>query len=123
MLPAHEACRWPTRVSSLPKESLRCLSGGSATNSAGRLADYIAKVNLITKVLDFVKSGRLATVREGGIVRYEYKIVEAKTQADIERTMNDLAQAGYRLVSFFITDRGIMRGQGAFKAVMERQLG
>ena len=57
MLPAHEACRWPTRVSSLPKESLRCLSGGSATSSAGRLADYIAKVNLITKVLDFVQDG------------------------------------------------------------------
>ena len=42
-------------------------------------------------------------------MRYEYKIVEAKTQADIERTMNDQAQAGYRLVSFFITDRGIVR--------------
>ena len=84
---------------------------------------YSAKLNFNVKVLDFVKSGRLATVREGGIVRYEYKIVEAKTQADIERTMNDLAQAGYRLLSFFITDRGIMRGQGAFKAVMERQLG
>ena len=37
--------------------------------------------------------------------------------------MNDLAQAGYRLVSFFITDRGIIHGQGEFKAVMERQLG
>ena len=54
---------------------------------------------------------------------YEYKVVDGKTQADIEGTMNELAKSGYRLVSFFITDRGILRGQGAFKAVMERQLG
>ena len=57
------------------------------------------------------------------MTRYEYKIVEGKTQADIERAVNELAKAGYRLVSFFITDRGIMRGQGPFKAVMERQIG
>ena len=56
-------------------------------------------------------------------MRYEYKIVEAKTQADIERKMNELAQAGYRLASFFITERGILRGEGAYRAVMERQLG
>ena len=54
---------------------------------------------------------------------YEYKVVDGKSQADIEGTMNELAKSGYRLVSFFITDRGILRGQGAFKAVMERQLG
>ena len=61
------------------------------------------------------------------MARYEYKIVESKTQADIEHTMNELARSGYRLVSFFITDRGNLRGQvveqGAFKAVMERELG
>ncbi len=54
---------------------------------------------------------------------YEYKVVDGQTQAEIEHTMNNLAKVGYRLVSFFITDRGILRGQGAFKAVMERQLG
>ena len=57
------------------------------------------------------------------MAKYQYKIVEGKTQADIERTMNELAKSGYRLVSFFITDRGILRGQGAFKAVMEREIG
>ena len=56
------------------------------------------------------------------MAKYEYKIVESKTQADIEHTMNELARSGYRLVSFFITDRGNLRGQGAFKAVMEREL-
>ena len=65
-----------------------------------------AEIALNGRVMNSVRHGGLATVREGGIVRYEYKIVEAKTQADIERTMNDQAQAGYRLVSFFITDRG-----------------
>ena len=57
------------------------------------------------------------------MARYEYKIVEGKTQADIEHTMNELARLGYRLVSFFITDRGSLRAQGVFKAVMERELG
>ena len=57
------------------------------------------------------------------MAEYEYKVVDGQTQAEIERTMNKLAKEGYRLISFFITDRGILRGQGAFKAVMERQLG
>ena len=57
------------------------------------------------------------------MVEYECKIVEAKTQADIERKMNDLAQAGYRLASFFITDQGVLRGEGAYRCVMERRLG
>ena len=57
------------------------------------------------------------------MTRYEYKIVEGQSQADIERELNELAKAGYRLVSFFITERGTMRGQGPFKAVMERQIG
>ena len=57
------------------------------------------------------------------MAKYEYKVVDGQTQADIERKMNELAKAGYRVVSFFITDRGILRGQGAFKAVMERYLG
>ena len=57
------------------------------------------------------------------MAKYEYKVVDGQTQADIERTMNELSKAGYRLVSFFITDRGLMRNQGAFKAVMERHLG
>ncbi len=57
------------------------------------------------------------------MTRYEYRFVDGKTQADIERLTNELAMEGYRLVSFFITDRGIMRGQGPFKAVLERQIG
>lgn len=57
------------------------------------------------------------------MVKYEYKVIDGQSQNDIERTMNELAETGYRLVSFFITERGILRGQGAFKAVMERQLG
>ncbi len=57
------------------------------------------------------------------MAKYEYKVVDGQTQADIERKMNELAKAGYRVVSFFITDRGILRSQGAFKAVMERYLG
>ena len=51
------------------------------------------------------------------------EIVEGQTQADPERMMNQLAKNGYLLVSFFMTDRGLMRGQGAFKAVVERHLG
>ena len=35
--------------------------------------------------------------------KYEYKIVEGKTQEDIESKMNGLAQTGYRLASFVIT--------------------
>ena len=57
------------------------------------------------------------------MAKYEYKAVDGQTQDDIERKMNELAKAGYRLVSFFITDRGILSGHDAFKAVMERQLG
>lgn len=51
------------------------------------------------------------------------EIVEGQTQADLERMMNQLAKNGYLLVSFLVTDRGLMRGQSAFKAVMERHLG
>ena len=56
------------------------------------------------------------------MTKYEYKIVEGKTQEDIETKMNGLAQTGYRLASFVITWQGGLRNQGAFRAVMERQL-
>ena len=57
------------------------------------------------------------------IVRYEYKIVEAKSQADIERKMNELEQAGYRLASLLVPWEGRLLAKNPWKAVMERQLG
>lgn len=57
------------------------------------------------------------------MARYEYKIVEGKSQEDIESKMNGLAQTGYRLASFVITWQGGFRNQGAYRAVMERQIG
>ena len=56
-------------------------------------------------------------------MRYEYKIVEAKSQADIERKMNELEQAGYRLASLLVPWEGRLLAKNPWKAVMERQLG
>ena len=57
------------------------------------------------------------------IVGCERKIAEANKQADIERNMNGLSQAYYRLASFFITGRGASRGEAAYRRVMERRFG
>ena len=57
------------------------------------------------------------------MVECERKIVEANRQADIERKMNGLSQAYYRLTSFFITNRGASRGEAAYRRVMEGRLG
>ena len=60
MLPAQVASRLSTRVPGLPRDPSRCVSRGLATaffGWGGAYADYTARVNLNTKVLDFVKSG------------------------------------------------------------------
>ena len=43
---------------------------------------------------------------EVGRMKYEYKIVEAKNQGEIERKMNELGQEGYRLASFLVPWEG-----------------
>lgn len=53
------------------------------------------------------------------MVGYKYSILEAKTQADIDRRTNDQEQAGYRLASFFITDQGHLRGEAVYRGVTE----
>lgn len=68
-----------------------------------------------------VKRGNIRTGCDSGrhrspygempMVGYKYSILEAKTQADIDRRTNDQEQAGYRLASFFITDQGHLRGE------------
>ena len=61
MLPAQVASRLSTRVPGLPRDPSRCVSRGLATSFfgwGGAYPDYTARVNLNTKVLDFVKSGR-----------------------------------------------------------------
>lgn len=43
-------------------------------------------------------------------------------QAEVERTMSKLAKSVFRLVRFFIRSRGILRAQGAFRAVKSDSL-
>ena len=56
------------------------------------------------------------------IVRYEYKVLDGKSQDDIERKLNELAKEGYRLASFN-TNIPFGRSGKPHTAVMERKIG
>ena len=55
-------------------------------------------------------------------MKYEYKVLDGKSQSDIERKLNDLAKQGYRLASFN-TNTPFGRGAKPHTAVMEREIG
>ena len=95
----------------------------------------IELVTLVAEEIDAMAgelSGRLDVIdaelgdvqsRKGRtMVRYEFRIVEGKTQTDIERKMNELGQAGYRLASLLVPWEGRLVTKSPWKAVMERQL-
>ena len=57
------------------------------------------------------------------MVKYEYKVLDAKSQNDIERRMNELAKEEYRLASFNVTvPYGRAFNGSAYRAVMEREV-
>ena len=52
-----------------------------------------------------------------------YKVLDAKSQNDIERRMNELGKEGYRLASFNVTvPYGRAFNGNAYRAVMEREI-
>ena len=56
------------------------------------------------------------------MVKYEYKVLDGKSQTDIERKLNELAEEGYRLASFNI-NISFGRSGNPHTAVMERRIG
>ena len=56
------------------------------------------------------------------MVTYEYKVLDGKSQDDIERKLNELAKEGYRLASFN-TNIPFGRSGKPHTAVMERKIG
>ena len=56
------------------------------------------------------------------MVRYEYKVLDGKSQDDIERKLNELAKEGYRLASFN-TNIPFGRSGKPHTAVMARKIG
>ncbi len=55
-------------------------------------------------------------------VRYEYKVLDGKSQDDMERKLKELAKEGYRLASFN-TNISFGRSGKPHTAVMERKIG
>ena len=55
-------------------------------------------------------------------MRYEYKVLDGKSQDDMERKLNELAKEGYRLASVN-TNIPFGRSGRSHTAVMERKIG
>ena len=55
-------------------------------------------------------------------MRYEYKVLDGKSQDDMERKLKELAKEGYRLASFN-TNISFGRSGKPHTAVMERKIG
>ena len=56
------------------------------------------------------------------MVRYEYKVLDGKSQDDVEHILNQLAKEGYRLASFN-TNIPFGRSGKPHTAVMELKIG